>query len=98
MLKCASRCEEQSINTLFHSSMPGSRVIVADCTNSNRLMLSRWELVPELSLGPLEIDQIRQLLKCASRCEEQSMNTVLHYSKPGSRVIVADCTNCCRGM
>ena len=32
LLECSSRREEQSINRLFHFSMPGSRVIVAIIT------------------------------------------------------------------
>ena len=53
----ASR-EEQSINRVFHSSMHGSRVIVADITKGCRGMETRWDLVLELFWVSLEIDQI----------------------------------------
>ena len=96
--KCTPRKEEQSINGVFHFSMPGSRVIVADTTKRGRGMETRCELVLELFREPLEIDQICQLQKCTPRKEEQSINGVFHFSMPGSRVIVADITKGCRGM
>ena len=88
--KCSPRWEEQSINRVFHSSMHGSRVIVADITKRCRGMETRWDLVLELFREPLEIDQICQLQRCSPRWEEQSINRVFHSSMPGSRVIVAD--------
>ena len=96
--KCSPHWEEQSINRVFHSSMPGSRVIVADITKRFSGMETRWDLVLELSREPLEIDLICQLRKCSPRWEEQSINRVFHSSMPGSRVIVADITKRCRGM
>ena len=96
--KCSPRWEEQSINRVFHSSMPGSRVIFADITKRCRGMETRWDLVLELFREPLEIDLICQLRKCSPRWEEQSINRVFHSSMPGSRVIVADITKRCRGM
>ena len=98
MRKCSPRWEEQSINRMFHSSMPGSRVIVADITKRCRGMETRWDLVLELSREPLEIDQICQFQKCSPRWEEPSSNRVFHSSMPGSLVIVADITKRCRGM
>ena len=83
---------------MFHSSMPGSRILVADATQRCRGMETRWDLVLELFREPLEIDQIIQLQKCSPRREEQSINSVFHSSLPGSRVIVADATKRCRGM
>ena len=88
--------EEQSINRVFHSSLPGSRVIVADATQRCRGMEIRRDLVLELFREPLEIDQIIQLHKCSPHWEEQSINRVFHFSMPGSRVIVADATKRCR--
>ena len=55
------RLEDQSVNRVLHSSMPGSRVIVADATKRCRGMETRRDLVLELSREPLEIDQICQL-------------------------------------
>ena len=46
-LKCAPRRDEQSINRVFHSNSPGSRVIVADIINCWRVMENPWELVLE---------------------------------------------------
>ena len=90
--------EEQSINRVFHFSMPGSRVIVADATKRCRGMETRSDLVLELSREPLEIDQICQLQKCSPHWEEQSIYRVFHSILPESRVIVADATKRCRGM
>ena len=90
--KCSPHCEKQSINRMFHSSMPGSRIIVADATKRCRGMETRWDLVLELFREPLEIDQICQLQKCSPHWEEQSINRVFHSILPESRVIVADAT------
>ena len=95
---CSPHWEEQSINRMFHSSMPGSRVIVADATKRCRGMETRCDLVLELFREPLEIDQICQLQICSPHWEEQSINRMFHCSMPGSRVIVADATKRCRGM
>ena len=92
-LKCASRWEEQSINRVFHCSTPGFQDIVADATNRYLVLQTRWHLVPQLSQEPFELEQIYQLLKCASRWEEQSINRVFHSSTPGFQDIVADATN-----
>ena len=96
--KCSPRWEEQSINRVFHSSMPGSRVIVADITKRCRGMETPWDLVLELFREPLEIDQICQFQRCSPCWEEQSINRVFHSSMTGSRVIVADNSKRCRGM
>ena len=96
--KCSPCWEEQSINRVFHCSMTGSRVIVADLTERCRGMETRWDLVLELFREPLEQDQICQFQKCSPRWEEQSINRVFHCSMHGSRVIVADITERCRGM
>ena len=96
--RCSPHWEEQSINRVFHSSLPGSRVIVADATQRCRGMEIRRDLVLELFREPLEIDQIIQLHKCSPHWEEQSINRVFHSSLPGSRVIVDDATKRCRGM
>ena len=90
LLECAPRWEEQSINRLFHSSMPGSRVIVANITKHRFEIYTFWDLVTRLSRELVEVDQICQLLECSSRWEEQSINRVFHSSLPGSRVIVAN--------
>ena len=96
--KCSPHWEEQSINRVFHFSLPGSRVIVADATKRCRGMETRRDLVLELFRGPLELDQICQLQKCSPHWGEQSINRVFHSSMPGSRVIVADATKRSRGM
>ena len=67
LLECSSRREEQSINGLFHSSMPGSRVIVANLTKHPFEIYTFWDLVTQLSREPVEIDQICQWLECAPR-------------------------------
>ena len=90
LLECSSRWEEQSINRLFHSSIPGSRVIVANITKHRFEIYTFWELVTRLSRELVEVDQICQLLECSSRWEEQSINRVFHSSLSGSRVIVAN--------
>ena len=90
--ECAPRWEEQSINRLFHSSMPGSRVIVANMTKHKFEINTILDVVAQLSRELVEVDQICQLLECAARWEEQSINRLFHYSMPGSRVIVANIT------
>ena len=90
--------EEQSINREFHSSLPESRVIVADATKRCRGMETRSDLVLELFREPLEIDLICQLQRLSPHWEEQSINREFHSSLPESRVIVADATKRCRGM
>ena len=92
LLECAPRWEEQSINRLFHSSMPGSRVIVANITKHRFEIYTFWDLVTRLSRELVEVDQICQLQECAPRWEEQSINRLFHSSMPGSRVIVANIT------
>ena len=96
--KCAPRWEEQSINRVFHCKSPGSQVIVGDVTNWWRVMETRWNLELGLSREPFEIEQKSQLLKCAPRWEEQSINSVFHCKSPGSQVIVGDVTNFWRVM
>ena len=90
LLECAPPWEEQSINRLFHSSLPGSRVIVANITKQRFEIYTYWDLVTQLSRELVEVDQICQLLECSSRWEEQSINRVFDSSLPGSRVIVAN--------
>ena len=90
LLECSSRWEEQSINRLFHSSIPGSRVIVANITKHRFEIYTSWDLVTRLSRELVEVDQICQLQECSSRWEEQSINRVFHSSLLGSRVIVAN--------
>ena len=77
-LKCAPRWGGQSINRVFHFNSPGSQVIVADVINSWRVMETPWDLVLELSGEPFEIEQIRQILNCAPRWNEPSINRVFH--------------------
>ena len=76
--KCAPRWDGQSINRVFHINSPGSQVIVADVINSWRVMETPWDLVLELSGEPFEIEQIRQILNCAPRWDEHSINRVFH--------------------
>ena len=92
LLECAPRWEEQSINRLFHSSIPGSRVIVAYITKHQFEIYTFWGLVTRLSRELVEVYQISQLLECSSRSEEQSINRLFHSSMPGSWVIVANIT------
>ena len=92
-LKCVLRWEEQSINRLFHCSTPGSQDIVADATNRYQVWVSRWNIAPQLSREPFELEQICQWLKCVPRWEEQSINRLFHCSTPGYQDIVADATN-----
>ena len=47
--KCLSHCEEQSINRVFHSSMHGSRAMLAVATKISRRIYHRWYLVTQLS-------------------------------------------------
>ena len=98
-LKCATRWEEQSINSVFLCKSPGSQVIVADVKNGRRVMETCWDLVLELSREPFEIEQICQWLQCAPRWEEeQSINRVFYCKTPGSQVILCDVTNWWRVM
>ena len=96
--KCSPHWEEQSIKRVFHSSLPGSRVIVADATKRCRGMETRSDLVLELSRETLEIDQICQLQRLSLQWEEQSINRVFHFSMPGSRVISSYCCWCNKKM
>ena len=91
-LECSSRWEEQSINRVFDSSLPGSRVIVANITKHLFEIYGFWDLVTQLYRELVEVDQICQLLECAPRWVEQSINRLFHSCKPGSRVIVANIT------
>ena len=90
--ECAPRWEEQSINRLFRSSMPGSRVIVANIKKYRFEIYTFWDLVTRLSREIIEVYQICQWLECSSRWEEQSINRLFHSSMTGSRVIVANIT------
>ena len=90
LIECAPPWEKQSINRLFHSSMPGSRVIVDNIPKHRFEIYTFWDLVTQLSRELVEVDQICQLLECSSRWEEQSINRVFDSSLPGSRVIVAN--------
>ena len=67
LLECAPRSEEQSINRLFHSSMYGSRVIVANITKHRFEIYTFWDIVTRLSRELVEVYQICQLLECSSR-------------------------------
>ena len=83
--KCSPCCEEQSINRVFHSNMPGSRVIAADITKKCR----GWK-----PLGPctwIISRTIRErsnmsISKCSPCWEEQSINRVFHSVISRSRV------------
>ena len=97
-LKCAPRWEEQCINRVYHSKSQEFQVIVADVTNGWRVIETPWDLVLELSREPFEIEQICQLLKCAPRWVEQSINRVYHCKSPEFQVMVADVTNGWRVM
>ena len=92
LLECAPRWVEQSINREFHSKLPGSRVIVANITKHRFEIYTIWDLVTQLSRELVEVDQICQLLECATRWEEQSINREFDFKLPGSRVIVANIT------
>ena len=76
----------------FINSMPGSRIIVANMTKHKFEINTILDVVAQLSRELVEVDQICQLLECAARWEEQSINRLFHYSMPGSRVIVANIT------
>ena len=89
-LECSSRWEEQSINRVFVSSLPGLRVIVANIKKYRFEIYTFWDLVTRLSRELVEVYQICQLQECAPRWEEQSINRLFHSSMPGSRVIVAN--------
>ena len=97
-LKCAPRWEEQSINRVYHSKSQEFQVIVAEITNGWRVMETPWDIVLELSREPFEIEQICEVLKCAPRCEEQSINRVYHSKSQELQVIVADVINGWRVM
>ena len=92
LLECAPRWEEQSINRKFYFKPPGSRVIVANITKHRFEIYTIWDLVTQLSRELVEVDQISQLLECAPRWEEQSINREFDSKLPGSRVIVANIT------
>ena len=94
-LECSSRWEEQSKNRLFRSSMPGSRVIVANIKKYRFEICTFWDLVTRLSRELVEVYQICQWLECSSRWEEQSINRVFVSSLPGLHVIVANTPNPC---
>ena len=49
LLECATRGEEQSVLRLFHSSMPGFRVTVAEITKHRFEIYTLWDLVTQLS-------------------------------------------------
>ena len=97
-IKCVPRWAEQSINRVYQSKSPGSKVIVAVVINGWREMETRWDLVFELSREPFEIEQICEWTKCAPRWEEQPINRVFHSNSPGSQVIFADVINWWRVM
>ena len=90
LLECSSRWEEQSINRVFHSSLPGSRVIDANILKHRFEIYTLLDLVTRLSRELVEVYQICQLLECSSRWEEQCINRVFVSSLPGLRVIVAN--------
>ena len=92
LLECSARWEEQCINRVFVSSLPGSRVIVANILNHRFEIYTFWDLVTRLSRELDEVYQICQLLECSSRWEEQCINRVFVSSLPGLRVIVANIT------
>ena len=77
---------------MFDSSLPGSRVVVANITKHRFDIYTIWDLVTQLSREIIEEDQICQLLDCATRGEEQSVHRLFYSSMPGSRVIVAEIT------
>ena len=88
--ECSSRWEEQCINRMFVSSLPGSRVIVANILKHRFEIYTSWDLVTRLFRELVEVYQICQLLVCSSRWEEQSINRVFVSNLPGSRAIVAN--------
>ena len=89
---CTSR-RGKCINRVFHCSTPGSQDIVADATNRYQVWVSRWNIAPQLSQEPFELEQICQWLKCAPRWEKQSINRVFHCSTPGSQDKLANATD-----
>ena len=93
--ECAPRWEEQSINRLFRSSMPGSRVILANITKHLFEIYTLLDIVTPLSRDLVEEDQICQWLECSSRWEEQSINRVFVSSLLELHVIVANTPNPC---
>ena len=92
LLECAPRWEEISNIREFDSKLPGSRVIVANITKHRFEIYTLWDLVTQLSRKLVELDTICQLLECAPRWEEQSINREFDSKLPGSRVIVANIT------
>ena len=97
-LKCAPQWVEQYINRVYHCKSPEFQVMVADVINGWRVMETRWDIVLKLSREPFEKEKICQMLKCAPRRDEQSINRVFHCNSPGSQVIVADVINGWRVM
>ena len=77
---------------MFDSSLAGSRVIVTDIMKHRFEVYTLQEVVTQLSRQLFELDQICQLLECAPRLEEQSINREFDSKLPGSRVIVANIT------
>ena len=90
LLECSSRWEEQSINRVFDSSLPRSRVIVTDISKPRFEIYTLWDLVTQLSRVLIEVNQICQLLECAPRWEEQSVNGLFHSSMLVSQVMFVD--------
>ena len=93
LVECSSRWEEQSINRVFVSNLPGSRAIVANILKHRFEIYTFWDLVTRLSRELDEVYQICQLLECSARWEQQCINRVFVSSLPGSRVIVANILN-----
>ena len=91
-VECSSRWEEQSINRVFVSNLPGSRGIVANILKHLFEIFTFFDLVTRLSRELDEVYQICQLLECSARWEEQCINRVFVSSLPGLRVIVANIT------
>ena len=89
-VECSSRWEEQSINRVFVSNLPGSRGIVANILKHLFEIFTFWDLVTRLSRELDEVYQICQLLECSARWEEQCINRVFVSSLSGSRVIAAN--------
>ena len=92
LLECSARWEEQCINRVFVSSLPGLRVIVANITKHRFEIYTFWDIVTRLSRELVEVYQICQLLECSSWWEEQSNDRLFYSSLSGSRVIVANIT------
>ena len=90
LLECSSRWEEQCINRVFVSSLPGLRVIVANTPEHLFEIYTLLDLVTRLFRKLVEVYQICQFVECSSRWEEQCINRVFVSSLPGLRVIVAN--------